>query len=113
MGIKGLVAFSAAQAGTEQGAEFINALVKTKFFWPFEKFLETLFGLLLVTNRYICVAVNGLAAIIVNIVLYHAFLDPYHSYLAIIVFVCEVYMYMAFWRCNFRNSFVKKVEPWA
>jgi len=112
MGIKGLVAFSGSQAGTDQGAEFINALLKTKFFWPFEKLLETIFGLLLLSNRYICFAINGLAAIIVNIVLYHVFLDPHHSYLALIVFICECYLYCAFWDCRFKNNFTKRIDPW-
>ncbi|OIQ16698.1 MAG: hypothetical protein BM556_13625 [Bacteriovorax sp. MedPE-SWde] len=112
MGIKGFVDFNGSQAGTDVGADFINSLMRTKFFWPFEKFLETLFGLLLLSNRFICIAIQGLAAIIINIVLYHAFLDPKHWYLALFVLLCEIYMYLAFWKSNYKNSFVKLNIPW-
>ena len=109
MGINGLFDIVTMKAGTPEGQEYFNALSSTKFFWPFEKSLETLFGLLLLLNRFPLVAIQGLAAIVVNIALYHIFLDPYHSHFAVVVFLCESYLYYFFWGKFFKNSFRSKI----
>jgi len=73
MGINGFVEFIPfAEKGPEANA-FFAALEQTGFFWPFEKACEILFGVLLLTNRFVPLAIEGLVPIIANIMLFHLF----------------------------------------
>ncbi|KAA9011877.1 hypothetical protein [Niallia endozanthoxylica] len=72
-----------------------------------EKSLEILCAVLLLSNRYIPLALAILAPLITNIFLLHLFVD--HSLLPLVTVLVIVYSYMLFhYRRNFRSIFEKK-----
>ena len=104
MGLDGFFHFiSITHSVASQG--FMNGLTDAKYFWPFEKSLEIFFGLLLIANRLVPLAVEGLAPIIVNIMLFHLFLDLKGIAPAIVVFVCEVILLIHLWEGHFEHLF--------
>lgn len=101
MGINGFIEFLPfAEKGPEANA-FFAALEQTGFFWPFEKTCEILFGVLLLTNRFVPLAVEGLAPIIANIMLFHLFLDLPGMPLALVVLACEAILVAGYWKSHF------------
>jgi hypothetical protein len=56
--------------------EFGGALMKTGYMFPLIKGTEVLAGALLLSNRFVPLALALLAPVIVNIVAFHAFLEP-------------------------------------
>lgn len=109
MGLNGFFQFIQMQSSKEEAMAFINALSKAQYFWPLEKFLETVCGFLLIINRFVPLAIEILAPIIVNIMLFHIFLDLGGIHLALIVFVCEIVMVQKYWKSHYSKLFVPKV----
>ena len=60
----------------EQGSAFMIALMSSKYFFPFLKGTELICGLLLIANQWVPTALLVLAPIIINIFLFHLFLEP-------------------------------------
>lgn len=60
----------------DSAVAFSSALVGTGYMIPLLKGTEVLAGALLLTNRFLPLALALLAPVIVNIVLFHAFLSP-------------------------------------
>lgn len=60
----------------EAGAAFLTALVATGYMMPVIGLVEILAGLAFVTGRYVAAAAVILAPVALNIVLFHAVLDP-------------------------------------
>lgn len=56
--------------------EFAEALMKTGYMFPLIKGTEVLAGVLLLTNRFVPLALAIVAPVVVNIVAFHAFLAP-------------------------------------
>jgi uncharacterized membrane protein YphA (DoxX/SURF4 family) len=105
MGLNGFFGFIPLPVKSPEAQEFLEALAKTQYFWPFEKTCEILFGGLLLINRFVVLAIKGLASIIANIILFHLFLDPQGIYLALIVLVCEVILVAGYWKRIFAEHF--------
>ena len=105
MGLNGFFNFLAVPERGAAAEQFFEALHATEFFWPLEKFLEIAFGVCLLLNRYVPLAVEGLLPIIVNIMLFHLFLDLAGIGLALIVMVCEVILLLHFWKDHFARMF--------
>jgi len=55
--------------------DFLLALASTHYFFPVLNSLQILCGLALVTGRYIKLSLVVLAPIVINIILFHSFLD--------------------------------------
>src|SRR5882724_8327380 len=66
--------------------EFILALALSHYFWVVAA-LQVLGGALLLVNRYVPLGLVLLGPVIVNIVLYHVFLNPTGAGLAIVAVV--------------------------
>lgn len=66
--------------------QFIGALAQSHYFWVVAA-LQVAGGALLLVNRFVPLALVLLGPVIVNIVLYHVFLNPSGSALAIIVVI--------------------------
>ena len=77
--------------------KFSDGLLASGYFMPFLKGTETLMGLLLLLNRFTPVALLILAPIIINILLFHSFLEPQGLPIAIPVFLLEVFLAWAHW----------------
>lgn len=77
-------------AGT--AAAFIGGLGASGYFFPLLKGTEVLAGLLLLSNRFVPLALTVLAPIVVNIVAFHAFLAPAGLGLPIVIATLGVYL---------------------
>jgi putative oxidoreductase len=69
---------------TGLAGQFIGALFLSHYFWVVAG-LQVAGGLLLLVNRFVPLALVLLGPVIVNILLYHLFLNPAGSALAILV----------------------------
>jgi uncharacterized membrane protein YphA (DoxX/SURF4 family) len=81
-------------------AEFFGALFATGYMLPLIATTEVIAGLLLLSGRFVPLALALLAPVIVNIVAFHAFLAP--GGLAVPVFVLAAEIYLAW---AYRDSF--------
>lgn len=105
MGINGFMEFIPMPGKGPEAEAFLGALAQARYFWPFEKMCEIIFGAMLVLNRYAAFAAEGLLPIIANIMLFHLFLDPQGIGLALIVFVCEAVLIVCYWKEHFAPHF--------
>jgi hypothetical protein len=83
---------------SEGAAAFTAAIMKTGYMFPLVKATECVAGALLLSNRFVPLALAILAPVIVNIVAYHAFLQPSGLILASVVLILEVYLAWAYRR---------------
>ena len=105
MGINGFVEFIPMRGKGPEAEAFLGALAQARYFWPFEKMCEVVFGSMLVLNRYAAFAVDGLLPIIANIMLFHLFLDLQGIGLALVVFACETLLIVYYWKEHFAPHF--------
>ena len=82
-GLNGFLHFLPAAMPAGLAGQYIGALFQSHFL-VVVFLLELIPGVLLLLNRYVPLALTLLAPIIVNIVLYHVFMDPAGLPLAII-----------------------------
>ena len=66
--------------------QFVGALAQSHYFWVVAA-LQVAGGALLLVNRFVPLALVLLGPVIVNIILYHVFLNPSGSALAIVVVI--------------------------
>jgi uncharacterized membrane protein YphA (DoxX/SURF4 family) len=76
----------------ERVMAFVGALMATGYMFPLIKGVEVLGGVLLLSNRFVPLALALLAPNVVNIVAFHLFLAPGEIVLAIVVLALEVYL---------------------
>jgi hypothetical protein len=79
-------------APTGLAAVFMGGMGATGYFFPLLKGTEVVAGLLLLGNRYVPLALTVLAPIVVNIVLFHAFLAPAGIVLPLVIVALGVYL---------------------
>lgn len=75
-GLNGFLQFIPVPPPPPAAGSFLGALVATGYLFPLIKGTEVVSGLLLLRNRYVPLALTLLAPVLVNIVLFHAFLAP-------------------------------------
>ena len=75
-GINGFLNFLPPPEPSPEGGAFLGALGATGYFFPFLKIVETVFGFLILIGRWVALSLTVLASVVVNILLYHLFLDP-------------------------------------
>jgi len=71
---------------TGLAGQFIGALVQSHYFWVVAA-LQVIGGVLLLVNRYVPLGLVLLGPVIVNILLYHIFMNPAGMLMAIVVTV--------------------------
>ncbi len=76
----------------ESAAAFTAALMKTGYLFPMVKVTELIVGALLLSKRFVPLALALIAPIVVNIFAFHAFLAPSGVGLALAVLALEVYL---------------------
>lgn len=76
LGLNGFLEFipPPADPGPEEAMQFAMALSRASYFFPLLKGVETIAGLMLLTKRYVPLALVLLAPILVNIFAFHYFL---------------------------------------
>jgi uncharacterized membrane protein YphA (DoxX/SURF4 family) len=77
--------------------KFSQGLLASGYFMPFLKGTETLMGLLLLLNRFTPVALLVLAPIILNILLFHSFLEPSGLPIALLNVALALFLAWAHW----------------
>jgi hypothetical protein len=89
---------------------FFGAMMATGYLFQLIKATEVIVGLLLLSNRFVPLALTLLAPVMVNILLFHAFLAPSGLPLPIILLAAHLY---AAW--SYRDAFApmlrSRVEP--
>jgi hypothetical protein len=89
-GLNGFLQFLPAPQEPQRALAFLGALVGTGYMFPLLKGTETLVGALLLSNRFVPLALTLIAPVIVNIVAFHAALAPSGLPLAIVVLGLEL-----------------------
>jgi hypothetical protein len=74
----------------ERAASFFAAVLNTGYLLPFIKLTETAVGLLLLSNRFVPLALAMIAPVILNILAYHIFLSP--SPVGFVFVTLEIYL---------------------
>ena len=95
-GINGFLDFLPPPEPSPEGGAFLGALMATGYFFPFLKIVEIICGVLILIGRYVPLALTVIASVVVNILLYHLFLDPAGLVLPIILTVLGVYLAWAY-----------------
>lgn len=89
---------------------FTLAMMKTGYLIPLVGATQVLAGALLLLNRFVPLALALLAPVLVNIIAFHAFLDPPGIAPGIIACALEVYLAWAY-RAAFRPMLVLRASP--
>ena len=96
----------------EVAAAFFGALAKTGYMLPLISGTQVLVGALLLANRFVPLALALIAPVIVNIISFHAFLEPSGAALAGVVLVLELYLAWVY-RGVYRPMLAMRVKPGA
>lgn len=91
-GLNGFLHFIPAPAPAGLAAVFVGGLGASGYFFPLLKGTEVIVGLLLLSNRFVPLALTVLAPIVVNIVAFHAFLAPSGMVLPLLITALGVYL---------------------
>jgi uncharacterized membrane protein YphA (DoxX/SURF4 family) len=81
---------------TDAAGAFMGGLAGSGYFFPLLKIVETASGALLLAGFFVPLALTLLAPIIVNIFLYHVFLDSGNLVMAIVILVLECFLAWAY-----------------
>lgn len=91
-GLNGFLNFLPQPPMPEAAGAFAGALAATGYMFPLIKGVEVLVGLMLLTNKFVPLALIILAPITVNIVLFHGALAPAGLALPVIITFLHVYL---------------------
>jgi len=100
-GLNGFFHFLPQPVPPAAAANFFAAMGATGYFLPLLKGTEVIAGGLLLSNFFVPLALTILAPIILNIVLFHLFLDPGGIAVGAICAVLELYL-ASYYRSYFR-----------
>ena len=106
-GLNGFLNFlSMGPMPTGLAGQFISALILSHYFWAVAA-LQIIGGVLLLVNRFVPLALLLLGPVIVNILLYHVFLNPAGIGLAIVVAILWLIVFYGH-RQYFSGIFVQR-----
>jgi uncharacterized membrane protein YphA (DoxX/SURF4 family) len=109
-GLNGFFNFIPAPPPPPAAGAFAGALFASGYFFPLLKSIEIICGLLLLSGRFVPLALAVLAPIVVNIVAFHAFLAPAGLPVAITVLAMEIYLAYVY-RAAFQPMVASRVTP--
>jgi uncharacterized membrane protein YphA (DoxX/SURF4 family) len=95
-GLNGFLNFLPQPPMPAGAGAFVGGLASSGYFFPLLKGTEVIMGLLLLSNRLVPLALTVLAPIVLNIVLFHAFLAPGGIGIAIVVLALELTLAWAY-----------------
>ena len=90
--------------------DFMGALMKTGYMFPLIAGTQVLVGALLLTNRFVPLALALIAPVIVNILAFHACLASSGLSVAVVVVALELYLAWAY-RAAFRPMLAMRSRP--
>ncbi len=108
-GLNGFLQFLPMPPPEGRAGAFMGALFATGYMFPLIKSTEVLAGLLLLSGRFVPLALTLLAPVIVNIVLFHAVLAPPNP-VVFLVLLSEIYLAYAY-RDAFRGVLSPGAKP--
>jgi|SRR5450432_3026377 len=91
-GLNGFLHFLPQPPMSGPPANFAGALLATGYMFPLLKGTEVIASLLLLSNRYVPLALAVLAPVLINIVAFHAFLAPGGLAIPIVLLLAELYL---------------------
>ena len=107
-GLNFFLAFFEMPPPEAEGAQqFLGALVGSGYFFNFLKLTEVVCGVLLVTGLFVPLALTILAPVIINITLFHLFLEPGGLILSIVLVALEIFLAYAY-RGHFSGVLARK-----
>lgn len=91
-GLNGFLHFIPQPPPSGLAAVFLGGLAASGYMFPLIKATEVVVGLLLLSNRFVPLALTILAPIVVNIVAFHLFLAPTGLVVPVVVTALGVYL---------------------
>ncbi|MCB0417991.1 MAG: DoxX family membrane protein [Bdellovibrionaceae bacterium] len=91
-GLNGFFMFIQPPPPTPAAGAFITAMIQTGYFMAVVKSVEVICGAALLAGVYVPLALVVLAPIVINILLFHAFLDPAGLPMGVFCLVLLVYL---------------------
>jgi uncharacterized membrane protein YphA (DoxX/SURF4 family) len=91
-------------------AAFMGAMMQTGYFLPMVFATQLLVGILLLLNCFVPLALALIAPVVVNIILFHLFLQPSTIAPGVVVLVLEIYLAYSYRAC-FRPMLGCKASP--
>lgn len=110
-GLNGFFGFLPMPDPTPEGGAFLGALAATGYMFPLIKGTEVISGLLLLSNRFVPLAITLLAPVTVNIFAYHLLLAPSPG-MPIAIIAAQLFLAYTY-RAAFRPMLQSKVEATA
>src|SRR5512133_3100007 len=89
---------------------FINPHVKTGYMLPLISATQLIVGVLLLSNRFVPLALALLAPFMVNSIAFHVFLEPSGRPMAFIVLALQLYLVWVY-RESYRSMLTARVQP--
>lgn len=109
-GLNGFLHFLPQPPAPPAAMSFAGALFATGYFFPLLKGTEVIAGLLLLSNRFVPLALAVLAPVLINIVAFHLFLAPAGLALPIVLIAAELYLAWVY-REAYAPMLRARVEP--
>jgi uncharacterized membrane protein YphA (DoxX/SURF4 family) len=94
----------------EGAVAFIGALMKTGYMIRLIAATELIVGVLLLSNRFVPLALAVIAPVVVNIIAFHIFLSSMGLVVAVLVLALELYLAWAY-RNAYRSMLAKRATP--
>ncbi|MCA9648312.1 MAG: DoxX family protein [Myxococcales bacterium] len=91
-GLNGFLGFIPQPPLSEDAGAFMGALAATGYMFPLIKGTEVVAGLLLLSGRFVPLALVLLAPVLVNITLFHVVLAPVNMGLVVVLLALELYL---------------------
>jgi hypothetical protein len=108
-GLNGFLHFLPQPPMPAAAGGFVGGLASAPYFFPLLKGIEVTVGGLLLTNRFVPLALTLVAPIVVNIVAFHVFLAPSPLMVAFLL-ASEVYLAWVY-RSAFRGMLAARTSP--
>jgi uncharacterized membrane protein YphA (DoxX/SURF4 family) len=109
-GLNGFLHFIPQPPMSGPPADFIGALIGSGYLFTVLKATEVVAGALLLAGRFIPLSLALLAPVVVNIVLFHAFLAPSGMAVPLVVLALEIFLAWSY-RSAFRPMLRAQVAP--
>ena len=91
-GVTGLFELVAEPEMGEEATAFMGAITDTGYLWPAIKVTEIVCGVLLILGVFVPLALVVLAPVVLNILLFHVFLEPSGIPIALFLVVLGLYL---------------------
>ena len=108
-GLNGFLHFIPQPPMSGPPAEFLGAMIATGYLFALVKATEVVCGALLLSGRFVPLALAMLAPVLVNIVLFHAFLEPAAIAVPLVLLALEIFLAWSY-RAAFRPMLRARVK---